>query len=259
MIRVNSVEINEDAIATEMQYHKAESQRDAMIQAGESLVIAELLRQRAKTLDIFDGQEGKSEPSPDDDDFSELLFQRDLEYPNATEADCRQYFEQNQEKFRNSPIFEIRHVLFSADPKDPIASTDGKDTAAKVLMALQEDLSQFDQLVKQYSSCPSKETGGQLGQISKGQTVPEFERQVFSCKEGLIASPIETRYGYHLVLIDHIIPGNDLPFEAVHTRIRDYLNEKVKRKSIAQYIEQLISAADIEGFDFNVSDSPLMN
>jgi peptidyl-prolyl cis-trans isomerase C len=44
----------------------------------------------------------------------------------------------------------------------------------------------------------------------------------------------------------------------VKERIADYMNEKVRRKAIAQYIHTLISDAEIEGFDFSVSDSPLM-
>jgi peptidyl-prolyl cis-trans isomerase C len=44
----------------------------------------------------------------------------------------------------------------------------------------------------------------------------------------------------------------------VKQRISDYLNERVRRKAIAQYIETLIAKADIDGFDFSVSDSPLV-
>jgi peptidyl-prolyl cis-trans isomerase C len=102
------------------------------------------------------------------------------------------------------------------------------------------------------------ETGGSLGQIGKGQTVPEFERQLFNLPEGLASAPIESRYGIHIVLIAHREEGRQLPFDMAHARIRDYLNEKVRRKAIAQYIEALINDARIEGFSFEVSGSPLM-
>jgi peptidyl-prolyl cis-trans isomerase C len=97
------------------------------------------------------------------------------------------------------------------------------------------------------------ETGGSLGQIGKGQTVPEFERQLFNLPEGLASAPIESRYGMHIVLIAHREEGQQLPFDMAHARIRDYLNEKVRRKAIAQYIEALINDARIEGFSFEVS------
>ena len=105
---------------------------------------------------------------------------------------------------------------------------------------------------------PFSETGGQLGQLGKGQTVPEFERQLFNCQLGLASSPLESRYGVHVAYIDRRVDGKALPYDMVKERISDYLNEKVRRKAIAQYIHTLISNAEIEGFDFSVSDSPLM-
>ncbi len=254
MIKVNQIEISEDAIAAEMQYHGAETQREAMLKAGESLVISELLRQRANELGFYDKESAK-----DEDSFSQQLFNHELDCPSASDQDCLNYFKQNPDKFFSSPLVEARHILVAANPADPEASMVGKEKAEKLLRQLQVDGQLFDMLAKQYSDCTSKETGGQLGQLSRGQTVPEFERQVFQCVQGLIAAPIETRYGFHIVKIDHVVPGKALPLEAVEERIRHYLNEKVRRKAIAQYIEQLISSAEIEGFDFNVSDSPLMN
>jgi peptidyl-prolyl cis-trans isomerase C len=61
-----------------------------------------------------------------------------------------------------------------------------------------------------------------------------------------------------VVAIDHRVEGRQLTFEMAEERIADYLNEKVRRKAIAQYIDRLIAEADIEGFDFSVSESPLL-
>jgi peptidyl-prolyl cis-trans isomerase C len=73
-----------------------------------------------------------------------------------------------------------------------------------------------------------------------------------------VQKPISSRYGVHVAFIDQRVEGRRLEFDMVSQRIADYLNEKVRRKAIAQYIETLIAKADIEGFDFSVSDSPLM-
>ena len=75
---------------------------------------------------------------------------------------------------------------------------------------------------------------------------------------GLHLHPLETRYGIHIVEVLERIDGQQLPFVAVQQRIADYLNEKVRRKAVAQYIQQLVSTAEIEGFDFNIEASPLM-
>jgi len=50
------------------------------------------------------------------------------------------------------------------------------------------------------SDCPSKENGGDLGQIGKGQTVSEFENVLFRMQEGeLSCTPVDSRYGYHII------------------------------------------------------------
>ncbi|GMA81856.1 hypothetical protein GCM10025855_13890 [Shewanella glacialipiscicola] len=88
--------------------------------------------------------------------------------------------------------------------------------------------------------------------------MPEFERQLLTAEIGLQPYPIESRYGFHIVDIKHKIAGNPLPFEAVSDRISLYLNEKVRQKAIAQYIQVLIDEAHIEGFDFDTNNEPLL-
>lgn len=252
MIRVNNTEIPESAILAEMQYHEAENQRAALIKASESLIISELVKSRAADLGIT-LSEGAGEA-----DALEQLLEKEVPMPAATEEDCRRYYEANLDKFQTTPLLAVRHILLAADPEDDDARIKAADKAIELLAILSADIKQFEKIAADVSSCPSAKLGGNLGQITKGQTVPEFERQLFNLGLGLARRPIESRYGLHLVLVDHRVEGRQLPFETVQERIAEYLNEKVKRKSIAQYIETLISNAEIDGFDFSVSDSPLM-
>lgn len=289
MIRVNETTFDENVIMHEMQYHAGKSQRDAMIKASESLIIAELLKQRARTLGLLDNAAAANEGAEvatqkvaekrissgkgfstnkddgqiesacvDDESFSEELFNREVEMPSATEQDCRHYYDNNLDKFCTTPLLAVSHILLAADPEDEMARIEAEDKAKLLIRKLDQDISIFASLAEQHSICPSKKTQGQLGQITKGQTVPEFERQLFSCDVGLVRKPLPSRYGIHVVNVDHRVEGRQMEFSMVQQRIEDYLNEKVRRKAIAQYIETLIAAADIDGFDFSVSDSPLI-
>ena len=251
-ITVNGQLLSEETILQEMQHHPAENQRDAMIKASEALIINELLKQRCEQLGI--------EVSADDnnDDHIEKLIAQEIDYPQASDEDCQQYYQANPNKFVTSPLLAVKHILLAADPEDTKARIKTVDQAKQIIAELQKQPEVFEQLAEQYSKCPSAKTGGQLGQISKGQTVAEFEKQLFNCEEGLIEQPIESRYGVHVAVIDHRENGKALPFELVADRIATYLNEKVKRKAIAQYIEQLVSESDIQGFEFDISGSPLM-
>ena len=252
MIRVNNKEFDDNAIVAEMQYHSAETHKEAKNKASESLIICELIKQRAKALGLEIDESGTQEASIN------ALIEKDVDMPEASEEDCRAYFEKNPNKFITSPLVCGRHILLSVSPDNVTARSQALEQANILIRELKGNIDLFPKLAAEYSRCPSAKTGGDLGQISKGQTVPEFERQLFTCHVGLVEAPIESRYGVHIVEIDHKEEGKPLPFDMVKTRIAEYLNEKVRRKAIAQYIEALISDAEIEGFDFSVSESPLM-
>jgi len=59
----------------------------------------------------------------------------------------------------------------------------------------------FAQLARQHSKCPSGKEGGELGEFSRGQMVPEFDRVVFSGELGTVHGPVRTQFGYHLIEI----------------------------------------------------------
>jgi len=59
----------------------------------------------------------------------------------------------------------------------------------------------FAQLAQQHSECPSGKRGGDLGEFSKGQMVPEFDAVVFTGELGKVHGPVKTQFGYHLLEI----------------------------------------------------------
>lgn len=252
MITVNSATITEDSILKEMQYHPADSQQQAMRKAAECLVIGELLRQRAEQLQLLDPERERLEERLDD------LLAAEVQYPKAGETECLLYYQNNPGRFTTSPLVAARHILLLAAPDDEKARHEAISLAQALIERLQGQPSLFSELAAQHSRCESAKMGGDLGQLSRGQTVAEFERQVFSADPGLLPHPVETRYGVHVVRVDHKEPGRQLPFDMVRERIETYLDEKVRRKAIAHYVQHLIGQADIQGYDFGISSSPLM-
>lgn len=254
-IRVNGVLIEPQALAQELQYHPAAEQSEAMFLAAQALVVRELLQQRSRALDI--------QATPVTGETAEeanvrALMEREVRVPEADEAACEHFYQSNLSRFVSAPLLAARHILLECAPDD-IEARIAKGEQAKALVAqLQENPQRFGELALSCSACPSKEQGGALGQISKGQTVPEFEKQLFRQSQGLVTQPLESRYGFHVVYVDQRIEGVQLPYAAVAQDIRRELYQRVWQKAVAQYIQTLVGAADIQGIQLAGADSPLL-
>jgi len=64
-----------------------------------------------------------------------------------------------------------------------------------------EDGTDFTEIAKNYSKCPSGQSGGDLGEFGPGQMVPEFDKVVFNEEIGKTHGPIKTQFGFHLIQI----------------------------------------------------------
>ncbi|XP_076037895.1 peptidyl-prolyl cis-trans isomerase C-like [Oratosquilla oratoria] len=75
------------------------------------------------------------------------------------------------------------------------------DSEEKCLDLLKQinDGGDFAKLAAEHSSCPSGQSGGELGTFGPGQMVPEFDRVVFSAEVGTVQGPVKTQFGYHLL------------------------------------------------------------
>ena len=77
-----------------------------------------------------------------------------------------------------------------------LAKTPAKDVAAK-----------FAELAKENSACPSSAKGGDLGEFTRGQMVPEFDKVAFEQPVGKVSEPVKTQFGQHLLLVTKKIPA----------------------------------------------------
>jgi peptidyl-prolyl cis-trans isomerase C len=257
-VSVNGVSIARDAIVREMQHHAAPKPIAAWQQAARALVIRELLLQRAHQLDVtpepISDAEGRRET--DDEAIMRALVEREVTVPEPDDATCRRYYENNKSRFRSSDIYEASHILFAALPADKVAHAQAHADAGAVLATLHENPDCFAMLAQAYSRCPSAAQGGNLGQITVGQTTPEFEQALVALSPGeLCAEPVATRYGFHIIRLDRKHEGRTLPYEVVAGRIADYLRESVRRRADAQYVARLVSAAKIEGIEIAGADA----
>lgn len=249
-VSVNGLPIASEAIAQELQFHPAASREDAIFDACQALVIRELLQQRIQTLGL---QVTPAAGESEEEALTRTLLAQEVVMPQADEAACRQYFEQNRSKFASAPLVAARHILLACADDDIDTRSRLREHAESLIAQLTSQPERFAALAAEHSACPSKAQGGALGQLSKGQAVPEFERAIFRLPLGLAAQPIESRYGLHVVMIDQRIEGRLLPFEVVHEAIRNELDQRVWQTAVSQYLRKLVGEAEIAGIQLEAS------
>lgn len=259
-ITVNGKVILREMIAREVQNHPAEKPIMAWQAAARALVVRELLLQESMRLGI------EAEPLRDSDGRSETLeeaamrelIEREVVTPEPDEAACLRFYQQNRQRFRSGDLYEAAHILIAAADRNVAARSAARATADAILSAVRTDPKLFAEFARSHSDCKiSAKEGGRLGQLTRGQTVVEFETALQRMRLGEFAIAA-TRYGFHVVRLDHHAPGQVLPFELARDRIADYLATSVQRRALAQYVSILAGRAEISGVTLAAAASPLL-
>ncbi|GEM_PF-3675336 len=105
---------------------------------------------------------------------------------------------------------QVRHLLIKVDPAaDDKTVEDGRIKAENNLKSVQAGKSLEEVAKANSEDVESKDQGGELGYINRGQTVKEFEDAVFAAKKGDLLGPIHTKYGWHIIQVEDIKGDND--------------------------------------------------
>jgi peptidyl-prolyl cis-trans isomerase C len=249
-VRVNGVAVPRDLISREIQHHPSQTPAAAWTAAAQALVIRELLLQEARRLGAagapLSDADGRRET--DEEAAIRTLIAQEVPTPEPDEATCRRYYDNHRIRFTSADLFEAAHILVAADARDATAYTRALQMASDLCAELRAHPQRFAELARSHSDCPSAGQGGNLGQVTAGQTTPEFEAALRKLAAGEVTrEPVATRYGFHVIRLERRIVGRLVPFDAVADRIAAYLTDSVERLALAQYIARLAARATIDG------------
>ncbi len=170
--------------------------------SAEAAAAHELLRQRAVGLGLAGGDDGRETV----DRAIERLLEREVATPEPTEDECQRYYDAHPELFKSGELAFARHILFQVTPGAPVPALRAKGEST--LAELASDPSRFEGYAREYSNCPSGQQGGNLGQLGRGETVPEFEQALFNgIYTGIYPQLVKTRFGFHILAVDRREPG----------------------------------------------------
>jgi peptidyl-prolyl cis-trans isomerase D len=161
-----------------------------------------------------------------------LLFDpKDYEkHVPITPKELEDYYQNNREKYTQPKRVKVRHILIKAEAKDAETSAKARKKAESIRDEAVKG-KDFAQLAKQYSEDPgTKNRGGDLGYLTRGQLVPEFEQEAFSVKVGEISKVVQTPYGFHILKVDEIQEAKVEPLGKVKDQIATFLRTRKTRE-----------------------------
>jgi peptidyl-prolyl cis-trans isomerase C len=249
-VRVNGIEIPPEAIAQEIQHHPAPDAETAWVEAARALAVRELLLQQARRLGFA------AEPSTDEagrieieeDALIQALLELEVEPAEPGEAECRRYYDAQVERFRTPELFEAAHILIEPEGSDEHAWASALARARDIIREIGDDAGAFGAAARAHSGCASAQQDGSLGQIRRGELVPEVQAGLEALADGATArEPIRSRFGWHILRLHRRIEGRTLSFDMVRDRIADMLEARSWSVEAARYVARLAAENQIEG------------
>ncbi|MCL2075078.1 MAG: SurA N-terminal domain-containing protein [Betaproteobacteria bacterium] len=151
------------------------------------------------------------------------------------EADLRAWYEINKERFAKRPEERrISHILLITDADKEKVHAE----AMRLLSEVQKEPGRFAELAKAHSEDPgSAGQGGDLGFMTRQMLVKSFADAAFSLKKGDISDLVESEFGFHIIRVDDILPGEYFPFAEVRPHIEEAMREQNMARLFAEAAE----------------------
>jgi peptidyl-prolyl cis-trans isomerase D len=173
----------------------------------------------------------------------------------VTDQDLQAYYDQHRDEFRVAEQVKVSHILIKT-PLPAAGAKEDEKAIAEARAKAEDVLKQvkaggdFAKLAEKYSDDPgSAKSGGELGWIGRGRTVPEFEKAAFSLGKGQTSDLIKSSYGFHIIRVED---KQEAHLKSL-AEVKNEISEKVRQQKTAHATEAaanaLLSQARSDGFD----------
>jgi parvulin-like peptidyl-prolyl isomerase len=178
--------------------------------------------------------------------LSTKIFDAVTKDVDVSDQEILEYYTTNQSQYGSPESRDVRHILIAEKNKDGSVDFEASKAKADEVYAQLKGGADFAALAKQISADPgSKDSGGKLT-ISRGQTVPEFDKAAFDLKTGDLSKPVKTTYGYHVIeAVSDVRKATTTPIDKVRATIRTTLLQEKRNQEMQKWVEDL--KADYKG------------
>jgi len=251
---VNGEIVPHKIVAAETQHHHGPKGKPEIVwrQAANAVAVRTALLQaaKAKELDTAPIEFGSGRFETEEEALIRGLLDVSLKIDPISDEAIRSEWERDPQRFRAPPLWEVSHILVACDPRVEGEKSAAHARACTLAEQAKANPQGFARLAGETSDCGSKSSGGALGQLGPGDTVPEFEAVLRTLSTGHItAEPVLTRHGWHIIRMDALAPGASLPYDTVRPKISEALEKAAWARAARRFINELVASAEITGAD----------
>lgn len=162
------------------------------------------------------------------DILAQMTMTEILEKVTVSDEEAKEYYEANKQQFSRGETVNAKHIL-----------TDAEDKCTSILDSITSGEKTFEEAAKEFSTCPSNERGGDLGEFTRGQMVKEFDEAAFEAEVGHVVGPVKTQFGYHLIKVEDKKPAAEMSFDEVKENIKGNLTQQKQNQICSEKVEEL--------------------
>ncbi len=249
---INGETVAHADIAAETQNHSGPKDKPGIAwrKAAHALAVRALLLQEARRRQMKAESRELSPGRFETEEEAQIrgLLEAEIDVDTPSESDVHEVWARDPERFRAPPLWEVSHILLACDPRDEAARETARTHADQLAARATSGKEDFAMLAREHSDCGSSANGGQLGQMSPGDAVPEFEAALRQMTDSEVsASPVLSRHGWHIIRLNAVAYGDTLPFEAVRSQIATAMEKAAWARASRLFVGRLMSAAEIAG------------
>jgi peptidyl-prolyl cis-trans isomerase D len=167
--------------------------------------------------------------------------------PQISDAEVQTYYDQHKDQYEVKEQVRVRHILIAVPAGDAKADAAGKAKAEDILKQIKAG-GNFADLASKNSDDPgSKVTGGELGWLDRGKTVPEFDKVAFTLAPGQTSDLVKTQFGYHILQVEEKKTAHLRPIAEVKPEILPVLEQQKSGAAMQNFATQLGAEAKKDG------------
>jgi len=177
--------------------------------------------------------------------ISERVFKKVTSTVKISDGEVKAYYATHKSQYGQPETRQVRHILVQ------------KKALADSLYTQLRGGANFAQLAKKYSKDPGSASNGGKLTISKGQTVPPFDKTAFALKKGELSKPVHTQYGYHIIqALSAVKPAQKTPLSKVQQSIKLQLEQQRKNEVMTKWVEDKKKHYCKSGIKYQVGYEP---